>query len=167
MTNSKKSLNEFISGARSVGILGVGSELRADDAAGMLVAELLQIYESKKTSKVDFRIFFGATAPENLTGEIKKYAPSHLIIVDTAELGKKPGTVMLLDKDSIANFSFSTHKLPIKVMIEYLRQSFELEVAIIGVQPKLLDFGKPPCEEVKIAVNAVAEDIMSALEGKK
>ncbi len=146
-----------------MGILGVGSELRADDAAGMMAAELLEIFESKGTSKTKFKVFLGATAPENLTGEIKRFDPSHLIIIDTADLGKRPGEALLLDREKISNFSFSTHKLPIKIMIEYLRQSISPQVAIIGIQPASLDFGKPVCAEVKASASGIAEGIMEIL----
>lgn len=167
MINLKKDLEAFLSGARAVGILGVGSELRADDAAGMLVAEILDIYSNRNTAKAKFRVFYGGTAPENLTGEIKKFTPSHLIVVDTAELGGKPGHVQMFDKETVGNFSFSTHKLPLKIMIDYLLQSIELmKVSIIGLQPKSLDFGKAPSEEVKKSVSDLASLIEDVMEGR-
>ena len=167
MKKLKRAVEAFLSGARCVGVLGVGSELRADDAAGMLVAELLDIYANRKTSRTKLGIFYGGTAPENLTGEIKRFAPTHLIVIDTADFGEKPGHVQMFDKENVGNFSFSTHKLPIKVMIDYLLQSIDnMKVSIIGLQPKSLDFGKTPSEEVKTSVNDLASIIEDVMEGR-
>lgn len=167
MKKLKRAVEAFLSGAECVGVLGVGSELRADDAAGMLVAELLDIYANRKTSKAKLKIFYGGTAPENLTGEIRKFSPTHLIVIDTAEFGERPGHAQMFDKENVGNFSFSTHKLPIKVMIDYLLQSIEnMKVSIIGLQPKTLDFGKAPSEEVKTSVNDLASIIEDVMEGR-
>jgi hydrogenase 3 maturation protease len=164
MLNLRQNLSKFLIDATRIAILGVGSELRSDDVAGMLVAELLEIYANKGNKKL--KVFMGATAPENLTGEIKKYEPSHLIIIDCAELKKKPGDVMILSKENVNNFSFSTHKLPIKVMIEYLLQSQKMDVAIIGIQPKSIAFGEAPSMEVKKVTEEIASIIVDAVEGR-
>ena len=81
-------LKNRLKAAKRIAVLGVGSELRGDDVAGMLVAGAVQ----KKSKKI--RVFLGATAPENLTGEIIKFKPTHLIIVDTADIKEKPGTIL-------------------------------------------------------------------------
>jgi hydrogenase 3 maturation protease len=165
MLNLRQNLSKFLSDSSSLAVLGVGSELRSDDVSGMLVAELLQIYADKNDKNM--KVFMGATAPENLTGEIKKYEPSHLIIIDTAEMKKKPGEVMILSKENVNNFSFSTHKLPIKVMIDYLMQSQSMHVAIIGIQPKSIEFGLPPSQEIKEVAEKIAEMIIDIMEGRK
>jgi len=163
MRNLKKSLKEFLKNASKIGLLGIGSELRSDDAAGMLVAELVQVYSGGAKPGMPLKVFMGATAPENLTGEIKKFAPSHLIFVDTASFGGKPGDIMVLKPENVNNYSFSTHKLPIKVMIDYLLQSIRTEVLIIGIQPKSIEFGEPPSSEIKEAVKGVAKIIEEVL----
>ena len=47
MPNLINPLKTFLAGADAVAILGVGSELRADDYAGMLVAEKLKKLEDR------------------------------------------------------------------------------------------------------------------------
>jgi hypothetical protein len=96
-----------LKGATRVVLLGVGSDLRGDDAAGMMAAERLS-----HTPKLN--VLLGGTAPENLTGEIKKLKPSHLLIVDAAEMKAEAGTIRLLTPEEIGGFSFSTHALPLK-----------------------------------------------------
>jgi hydrogenase 3 maturation protease len=155
MSSLKSQLKDFLKGVSSLAILGVGSELRGDDYAGMLVAHELAKHE--KSSKVRMKVFFGETAPENLTGEIRKFNPSHLLIIDCADLGKEVGAIRFLNKENIGNFSFSTHKLPIKVMINFLLLDIKMDVGIIGIQPETIDFGCEPCKKIKeVALDVAA-----------
>ena len=166
MDNLKTFLSRQLSSAKRIAILGIGSELRQDDAAGMLALRGIgrSLKKDPKTAK-KVRLFLGETAPENLTGEIKKYRPTHLILIDTIEMNEKPGTILVVDPERIADgASFSTHKLPAKVLIDYLAKSFKSTVTIIGIQPKGLDFGKPPSKDVKAAVKEVVRAIRFAVK---
>lgn len=152
-------LIDKIARSHRLAVVGVGSELRGDDAAGMLVAELLAPHESPC-----FRAFAGGTTPENLTGELKRYAPTHLVIVDAADFGEAPGSVRLLAPEEAGGVSFSTHALPLHVFVEYLREHFPCEVVIVGIQPKTLDFGAAISPEVRRAAEEIARSIRSSLE---
>lgn len=153
-----ENLKEKIKTATKVALLAVGSELRGDDAAGLLVAEEVQ----KKRPKI-LEIVIGGTAPENQTGEIKRLKPSHLIIVDAAEMKAPPGTIKLISPEEIGGFSFSTHALPLKVMIDFILQDIQCEVLIIAVQPKSLGFGSEVSPEVKKAAGEIAADLIGLL----
>ena len=148
MLKLKKILSQRLKGAKDIAVLGVGSDLRADDAAGELVARSLAA--GCKNRKVKF--FFGSTAPENLTGEIKKFAPTDLLIIDSADLGLKSGQAKILSAEEIGGVSFSTHRLPTKVMVDYLVNSLKCKATIIAIQPKILSFGKSPSKEIKETV---------------
>jgi len=154
----KNKLKSSLKGAKKVAILGVGSELRADDIAGILAAQELE----KASPKI--KVFLGYTAPENLSGEIRKYEPSHIIIIDTADIGKKPGEAALFTSKDVGGMSFSTHKLPIKVLASYLTQSFDCKVLIIGIQPKTLEFGKTISKEVEVSAINISEAIREAIK---
>jgi len=147
-------------------VLGIGSEFKADDSAGVVVVEELQKrFDSVKHSNGDKVMFInGATAPENFTGDIKRFAPTHLIIVDAAEMGETPGTVKLIPNDKVGGISFSTHVLPIAVMINYLKQSINFESSIIGVEPQVLEFGAEMSKEVKEAVCVLSGNLFEAIE---
>lgn len=163
MQNLRNNLTNNLTGAKRIAILGVGSELRADDIAGILVSQELDKDAKRIGRSVDLKVFLGYTAPENLSGEIKKFKPTHVIIIDTADIGKKPGDVAVFTPEDSGGISFSTHKLPIKVLAQYLLQSFECRVIIIGIQPKTLDFGKAVSKEVKAAVKDVSKAIKDVI----
>jgi hydrogenase 3 maturation protease len=156
-------LKQKLNGAARVAVLGIGSELRGDDAAGIITARKIEKLTSKKIPQSQLKVFIGETAPENLTGEIKKFQPSHLIIIDSADLGNSPGQVTTIDPQAIEGISFCTHRLPLKVMIDYLHQSCKCEVMIIGIQPKDITVCGPISKEVSKAVKQLAVTIVNLL----
>ena len=146
--------------ASRIVILGVGSELRADDAAGLLVAEKLEKSCAENTKILVLR---GATAPENLTGPIIAFKPSHLVIVDCAEMDEEPGTVRLFPADKIGGVSSSTHTLPLKIVIDYINKGHPCETLVVGIQPKSVAFDGKQSAEVLQAVDSVAAAITEAV----
>lgn len=164
MPSLKKILTSTLKNAGKIGVLGVGSELRGDDACGILVAaRLVEICPTKGRSRPRVKVFFGATAPENLTGEIKRYNPTHLLVVDSANMGKKPGTVQWIEMDKTQGLSFCTHNLPLKILTDYLAQSIHCEIMVIGIQPKSIEFGKAVSASVQKSANRLADMIKSAM----
>jgi hydrogenase 3 maturation protease len=164
MPDLQKILQKNLSGATKIALLAVGSDLRSDDAAGLLVASRLKEVRKKRARTSRLSIFIGETAPENQTGAIRRYGPSHLIVIDSADAGKQAGTVFAIDPEEVGGISFSTHQLPLRLMIEYLRETITCSVAIIGIQPKSLAFGGPVSKEVRRAVDRVVADLEAVLQ---
>jgi hydrogenase 3 maturation protease len=161
-----KILKKKLNNAQRVAVLGVGSELRGDDIAGLLAAQQIEKTITEQTMP-EIRVFIGETAPENLTGEIKKFQPTHLIIIDAAELNKKPGHIEIMEPQTIGGTSFCTHSLPLKVIIGYLLESFKFQAIIIGIQPKTLVFGAQPTKEVVAAAKHIAKTITALFKTAK
>ena len=162
-----KILKKKLHNAQRVAILGVGSELRGDDVAGLLAAKQIEKTITKQTTSPEVRVFIGETAPENLTGEIKKFQPTHLIIIDAAELNKEPGHIEIMEPGTIGGTTFCTHSLPLKVIIGYLLESFKFQAIIIGIQPKTLTFGAQPTKEVVAAAKHLAKTITKSFKQAK
>lgn len=105
-------------------------------------------------------IFFGETAPENLTGEIRRFAPSHVVIIDAADFGLSPGQIDAIDPDGSAdNSPGSTHNLPMHVLTNYLRRELNCRSLIVGIQPACITFG----HAVNPAISAAARDVARML----
>ena len=160
----KATLKSRLHKAKKVALLAVGSELRGDDAAGILVGKHLSEAPQKNQQQRQFKVFFGDTAPENLTGEIKKFQPTHLIIVDAADSAAKPGKITLIEPEESGGVSFCTHKLPLKILVDYLSWSLACcQIIIIGIQPEKLDFGAPLSKKVQASAIQVAKMIKEIL----
>ena len=93
MSNNLKS---FLKDAKHVVIIGMGNELRADDVVGLEVVRRLKPHASNRLT-----VFEGHTMPEVFISPACAVKPTHLIIVDAAELGEKPGAWRLLSNKEI------------------------------------------------------------------
>jgi hydrogenase 3 maturation protease len=160
----KTRLRKILRGAEGIALLAVGSHLRGDDAAGLLVAEELRKTWKGRRGSPRLAVFVGHTAPENLTGRIRKFNPTHVIVVDAADRGCRPGHVEVVDTDAAeAGASFSTHALPLGVLTGYLRDSIGCQVVVIGIQPATLEFGRAPSEPVVSAARAVSRTLAAVV----
>jgi len=151
-TAIKAALAEALAGAERVAVLGCGSVLAGDDAAGMAVAERLSDFNSSG----DVRVYRGSTAPENFTGEIKRFRPDALLVIDAADMGAKPGEVGMIPTEEITGASFSTHMLPLRILLDYLREEIGCRVCLLGIQGAKMEFGTGMTPPVSAAVDAVA-----------
>jgi hydrogenase 3 maturation protease len=139
-------------------LLGVGSELRCDDAAGIRVAEGVEAL-----GLPGVRALACGPAPENLTGEIRQLSPSLVIIVDAADMDLSPGTIRLLDSSEIGGMSFSTHTLPLNVLADYLKKETGCSLLIMGIQPRSLEFDAAMSPEIAAAVEEAVQVFAACL----
>ncbi len=139
-------------------VVGVGSRLRSDDAVGLEISERIAA-----VSLPDVLVVLGDTAPENVTGEIRRFAPTHVLFVDAADLGEAPGTARVFAPSEIEGMTSSTHTLPLHVIADYLTRETGCRVFFLGVQPKLLEFGERLSDEVLAAIEEAVAAIAAAL----
>ncbi|OJU09131.1 MAG: hypothetical protein BGN88_08205 [Clostridiales bacterium 43-6] len=158
MTQFKRLLAEQLGHSKKIVILGVGSPLKSDDAAGILIAgKLKEQFPQEKYPM--YRIYVGESAPENYTGEIKNFLPEHLIVLDAADINEEPGSVGFIDVSVIKGISFCTHMLPLNIMLDYIQKETGCAMTIIGIQPENLSYdGK-----VTLAVKETIEEITNAI----
>ena len=149
-------LKDLLAKSRKTVLLGAGSDLRADDAAGLLVCR--EVEKKLPQDQDKLTVIAGETAPENFTGVIVRLKPDLVVLVDTVDAGRQPGTVTLYDPEDLDETNmFSTHKLPLKVLIRYLQLSLPVcRIAVLGIEPETLDFGKPVSAGVKKATLEIA-----------
>ncbi len=165
MRNFELLLQRKLKNASRVAVLGIGSELRGDDAVGMMIAKSLSLLR-KTEGKTDFCSILGSTAPENFTGVIKKFRPTHLLIIDAFDMGMEAGCARFFEaNDARDGISFSSHRMPIKILADYICQSFPCCVIILGIQPKMLDFGSAPSKEVRTAARKITKTLKKVLAG--
>lgn len=131
-------------------VLTVGNDMMGDDAAGPLLAQMLQ------SSPADgWEVLDGGSVPENYVYKIREAAPEHVLIVDAADMELPTGQVRLIDKDQVGGlFLMTTHSLPLNYLMESLGE-FVPRVEMIGIQPDVVAFGCPMSAQVKSAVERV------------
>ena len=148
-----------LEGADRVAVIGVGSEMRGDDAAGVeVVRKLGEQLDSPRVLLVDTGI-----VPENFGSKIEQFKPSHVIIVDAVALNLEPGAVRMVDPGTIVGETMSTHKLPLSMFIEYLQEQTGAEVLMIGIQPAKVGLGEKMSGEIKKAAGELAGTLAEKL----
>ena len=141
-------------------ILGIGQELRGDDALGLEVARRLQ---KKLSGRENVLILLAGPAPENFTGALRRFAPQRVILVDAALMGGPPGAARWLDWHDARGFSASTHSLPLSALADYLESELGCTVQIMGVQPAGNALGTPLSPEAKKGVREASQLILSVI----
>ncbi len=166
MFSLKRELKIRLKGAKKVVILGIGSPLRGDDALGLAVIKELKRSLMKQKNRVPLKLFACGVVPENYTGEIKRFKPSHILMVDAVDTGKAAGRISIIDaKDKSTNASFSTHRLPLEVFSDYLFHSLDCRIIFIGIQAEAAEFGThlsyDANKSVKQAARLIAESLIN------
>jgi len=141
-----------------VAIVGIGNNLRNDDAAGMLVAREL-LHRERAADVSHLLVIQAGHAPENVTGELRSFAPELILLIDAAEMRDVPGAICWVPIQSIEGMSASTHSLPLSMLARYLTLELNCMVALIGIQPKSNEFGETVSAEVFRAINEIVDEI--------
>ncbi|MDH5793525.1 MAG: hydrogenase 3 maturation endopeptidase HyCI [Candidatus Bathyarchaeota archaeon] len=151
----KKELKKWFSGAEKVVIAGIGNPIRMDDFVGVKIVQDLR-------GKVSDRVYLieCETVPESFIQQITDFNPTHILIIDAAILGMKPGESRLIKPEQLTMFpAFSTHMLPLRIFCEYLAKTTKAKIALLLVEPKKVDFGEGLTPEVE----ATAQSVVNAL----
>ncbi|MDD5368562.1 MAG: hydrogenase maturation peptidase HycI [Anaerolineaceae bacterium] len=147
-------------GTPRVALLGMGQELRGDDAAGVLVAKHLATLLAHQADRL---VIDGGSAPENFTGALRRFNPALVILVDAARMGEQPGEVFWIEADQINGFTGSTHSLPPTILASYLAAEIGCQIGMIGIQAGDMEFGTRVSPAVQLAARVVAEEIVTVL----
>ena len=155
-------LKEWLAGAERLAVIGAGSTLRADDAAGMeVVIRLAEEYPEDAYPELLFCP--GETAPENFSGKIRAFKPTHMLLIDAADVGAEPGEIVEIPPDRVGGPTFLSHMLPLKVMINYLSDETGAKSLLLGVQWQSMEFDGAMTAPVAAAVEALCDALRRAI----
>ncbi len=139
-------------------LVGIGSDLRGDDSAGLAVArELLQ--EQRALCAENLLIVEGGPAPENHTSRIRAFHPELVLFVDAAHMNEAPGTIRWIPPEMIDGMSASSHSLPLSILAKYLMLELDCEVGVLGIQPGQNEFNAELGSLVRSAVDEIEGEI--------
>lgn len=152
-------LKEWLIGATSVVIAGIGNEIRMDDFVGVKIVQDLTGKVSKKVHLIECE-----TVPESFMDEIVELKPSHVLLIDAAILDLEPGAIRLYDACKVANFpAITTHMLPLRVFCDYITQMGQTKLVLLLIEPKITDFGEGLSPELNDSAGQVVKSLLSIL----
>jgi hydrogenase 3 maturation protease len=125
-------LQRRVTGARRLAVIGIGDELNPHDRLGMFAAR-----EIERLHLPGVKVFLAGTVPESITGPLRRYRPKHVLFLDAAEMGERPGTIEVIGPGEIRASLVSTHVLPLSVVMDYVEGEIGTDVTLLGIQPDL------------------------------
>jgi len=157
--NVEKELKEWLSSAEKMVVAGIGNPIRMDDFVGTKIVQDLHGKASKKVYLIECE-----TVPENFIQQIIEFNPTHVLLIDAAILGLKPGDSRLIEPERLATFpAYSTHALPLRIFCEYLARTTKAKIVLLLIEPKKADFGEGLTPEVEISAQKVVDILLRVL----
>lgn len=135
-------------------LVGVGHELRGDDAAGIAAARSLRSLSGQHCLILD-----AGSAPENVTGVLREFGPDLVVIIDTVEMGKPAGTIRLFDMSDIENIGWTTHALSCHLFARFVESELKCGIRLLGIQPEHDVLGAALSPRVSRSVARIAAGI--------
>jgi Ni,Fe-hydrogenase maturation factor len=73
--------------------------------------------------------------------DVVNFNPDYLILIDTCTVKKPPGTISILERESIKEYvPISTHTIPVHIVIDLIVEKLpDLNVFMIGFVPESLE----------------------------
>ena len=153
--NIQDALKKWFADPERVVVAGIGNPIRRDDFVGV---KIVQDLTGKVSDKV--HLFECETVPESFMEEIVDLKPSHVLLIDAAVLGLKPGETRLVFPEQVADFpAITTHVLPLRIFCEYIANMTKAKIALLLIEPKNTEFG----EGLTLDVQAAAEESVNIL----
>ncbi len=155
----EKKLKNWFADAKKTVIAGIGNPIRLDDYVGLKVVEQLQ---GKLPETV--LLLEAETVPESYLLEIEEFHPSHVLLIDAAFVGLKPGEASLVDAEKFTDFSaITTHYLPLRIFCDYVKQATGAKIALLLIEPKSVEFGEGLTAEVQAATERLTKILLGLL----
>jgi hydrogenase 3 maturation protease len=157
--STEMELQLWLSQSDNIIIAGIGNTIRSDDFVGVKIIQELRGNVPSRVHLIECE-----TVPESFMDEIVELKPSHVLLIDAALLGLKPGDVRLFDISKVKIFpSISTHMLPVRVFCEYIAQLTKAKIAFLLIEPYCTEFGEGLTPKVASAAKMVVKTLLGAL----
>jgi hydrogenase 3 maturation protease len=158
----EKELKKWLKNVGRIVIAGIGNPIRMDDYVGVKIAQDLKGKVSDRVMLLECE-----TVPESYVQQILDFDPTHLLLIDAAFLGLKPGEAKLVNPEQLVGSSaFSTHMLPLRIFCEYLRKELKISIALLLIEPKKTDFGEGLEPEISSSASKIAKILNKILSEK-
>ena len=156
MANGKydvqEELEKWLINAERVVVAGIGNPIRTDDFVGVKIVQDLNGKVSERVYLIECE-----TVPESFLEPIIEFKPTHVLLIDAAFLGLKPGAARLIGPEQITDFSaVTTHMLPLRIFCEYITKMTGAKIALLLIEPKNDEFGEGLTPEVQAAAEKIA-----------
>ena len=144
-------------------VIGIGNELWGDDAAGVLVARQLK---AKNLPFDGLFIIDAGPAPENFSGQIRRFQPDFVLLIDAMRPGSPdaaPGRIEWIEISGLDGVSALTHGMPLSVLGEFLRQQLDCSIGLLGIEGDVFTLAENLSLPVKASVKKIVHELIALL----
>jgi len=147
-------------------ILGIGNSLLQDEGAGVHAIRKLA---EQVAHRDDIELMDGGTLSFTLAGAIED--AEQLIVIDAAQYDGEPGTTRVFIGEQMdafvgGNRKRSVHEVSLidLLMIARLADQLPQQRALIGIQPRDIDWGEQPSPPVAAAIQLACDQALQLVE---
>ena len=140
-------------------VLGLGNTDRADDGAGVLVAQALK----KPFPEFSFSEHDGVEGTALDISE--KHGDATVFFVDAANLKSPPGTVRVVRAQDVNDKEITTHRVAVALMASLLEKAGK-KVAVVCIQPGRIEFRGRVTAEVRESIDVVTRTLAAVMSAK-
>lgn len=157
----EKELGKWLSNAKKVVIAGIGNPIRMDDFVGVKIVQDLHGKVSDRVLLIECE-----TVPESYLQQILDFNPTHVLLIDAAVSGLKPGEAKLVNPEELTSFpAFTSHILPLRIFCECIAKTCGAKVSLLLIEPDKTDFGEGLTSELMDSAKKIAETLLELLSG--
>jgi len=156
--NLREQLSDALCG--NLVVIGIGNACRGDDAAGSWVAQQIR-------NAPGLRVIDAQDVPEDFLCAAAEQHPDTVVLIDCVDLNSAPGSVALLDGDQTAAHWPNTHRVPLTLLVEYLKRTTRARILLIAIQPHQTGFLQPMNSKVLASAESLANMLNDVLEKRR
>jgi len=156
----QESLKKWLADSGRVVIAGIGNPIRTDDFVGV---KIIQNLEGKISDRI--QLIECETVPESFLEPMIDFNPTHILLIDAAILGLKPGSIQLVNPEAVAEVpAVTTHLLPLRIFCEYITKMTGAKIALLLIEPENTDFGEGLTQKVQATSEEITKILIELLQ---
>ncbi len=144
----------------NIAIVGIGHSLRGDDYVGSHIAKTLRREFGR--GRAGITLFNGEEGVETIIHKVARLNPKHVVFIDACEMNRTPGEIHLVSMAQTDYPFFTTHGIPMKLLVEQFLPN--CQAWVLAIQPELVEFSEVLSARVGSSARAVVEFVLSLRE---
>jgi hydrogenase maturation protease len=156
-------LGDLMAGSGTVHFVGVGSEVRQDDAVGIQVVSSL-LKRMGQSPRRGVRIHPPSRSPERLLSDLASRG-ERVVVFDAVEARREPGSIVFARLSETKFGFFATHNLPLRLLPGV--SEHQDAVFVVGVQPEAMDVGEGLSKTVMASSERLVAAVTRLVEGTR
>ncbi len=156
----RERLEELIAD-RKIVLMGVGNEVRGDDAFGVMLGERIE-------HRIEPTVFVTHDLPEDYAVKAADLKPDVVLVLDAIDFHGEPGEVHLVAAKDVPPTPGVTHRPSLEMMARFIELDAGAETWVLGVQPRMdaLGVGDEMSEPVARALDELEELLVELLSAE-